>query len=50
MNHLEFHGSKVENDPQEYIDGIQKITQIISVTLIEISDLNVLPAKIWYKQ
>uniref|UniRef100_M1DR08 Gag-pol polyprotein n=1 Tax=Solanum tuberosum TaxID=4113 RepID=M1DR08_SOLTU len=44
MNPLEFHGSKVDDDPQKFIEGIQKITEIMAVTSIENR-----VAQIWFK-
>ncbi|WMV46269.1 hypothetical protein MTR67_039654 [Solanum verrucosum] len=35
MNPLEFHGSKVEDDPQELIDEVYKVLMIIGVTPVE---------------
>ncbi|WMV19107.1 hypothetical protein MTR67_012492 [Solanum verrucosum] len=35
MNPPEFHGSKVEEDPQEFAEGIQKIVDIMGVTSVE---------------
>lgn len=32
---LEFHGSMVEEDPQEFIDEIYKVLMIIKVTLVK---------------
>ena len=35
MNTLEFHGSKVEEDPQEFIDDVYKVLMIMRVTSME---------------
>lgn len=35
MNPLEFNGLKVEEDLYDFIDEVQKITQIIVVTLVK---------------
>jgi len=35
MNPLEFHGSKVEEDPEEFIDEVYKILMIMGVTPVE---------------
>jgi len=32
MNPPEFYGSRVEEDPQKFIDDIQKVTQIMGVS------------------
>ncbi|XP_049414714.1 uncharacterized protein LOC125877469 [Solanum stenotomum] len=39
MNPSEFHGFKVEEDPQEFIDEIHKILMIMGVTLVEMEVL-----------
>lgn len=39
MNFIEFHGAKVGKDPQEFIEVIQKIVDIIGVTLVECENL-----------
>lgn len=39
MNPLEFHDSKVDEDPQEFVDEIQKIVNIMEFTLVEKADL-----------
>jgi len=35
MKPLKFYGSKVNKDPQEFIEGIKKITETMGVTLVE---------------
>ncbi|WMV24316.1 hypothetical protein MTR67_017701 [Solanum verrucosum] len=35
MNPREFHGSKVEEDPQEFIDEVHKIVEIMGITSVE---------------
>uniref|UniRef100_M1DCL6 Gag-pol polyprotein n=1 Tax=Solanum tuberosum TaxID=4113 RepID=M1DCL6_SOLTU len=35
MNPLEFHGSKVEEDPQEFIYEVYKVLMIMGVTTVE---------------
>lgn len=54
MNPPEFYGSRVEEDPQEFIDDIQKVMQIMGVSPIESADLAAYQfngvAKVWYKQ
>ncbi|KAH0664080.1 hypothetical protein KY284_029011 [Solanum tuberosum] len=35
MNPMEFHGSKVVEDPQEFIDEVYKVLMIMGVTLVE---------------
>ncbi|WMV25569.1 hypothetical protein MTR67_018954 [Solanum verrucosum] len=35
MNPLEFHGSKVEEHPQEFINEVYKVLMIMGVTLVE---------------
>ncbi|XP_049368639.1 uncharacterized protein LOC125833518 [Solanum verrucosum] len=39
MNHMEFHGSKVEEDPQEFIDEVYNGFMITGVTLVEKAEL-----------
>uniref|UniRef100_M1DEW7 Gag-pol polyprotein n=1 Tax=Solanum tuberosum TaxID=4113 RepID=M1DEW7_SOLTU len=39
MNPQEFHRSKLEEDPQEFLNDIHKVTDIIGVTLVESADL-----------
>lgn len=54
MNPLKFQYSKVDKDPQEFIDGFKKITEIIGVTLVESVEQAayhlMVVAHIWYKQ
>lgn len=54
MNPPAFHRSKVDKDPYEFMDEVQKITQIIGVTSIESVYLAAYQLKgvpqIWYKQ
>ncbi|WMV42006.1 hypothetical protein MTR67_035391 [Solanum verrucosum] len=40
MNPLEFHGLKVDEDPQEFIKRTYKIVDIMGVTPIEKTDLD----------
>lgn len=35
MNHLEFQGLRVDKDPYDFTDKVQKITQIMGVTSIK---------------
>lgn len=35
MNNSKFYGSKVKEDPQEFIQEIHKIVEIMGVTLVE---------------
>ncbi len=39
MNPLSFHGSKFDKDPQEFIDQVQKVIDIMGVTSIESAEL-----------
>ncbi|WMV38058.1 hypothetical protein MTR67_031443 [Solanum verrucosum] len=39
MNPPKFYGSKVEEDPQEFIDEVYKVLDIIGVTLVEKAEL-----------
>lgn len=39
MYHPEFHGLKVEEDQNDFIDDVLKITQIMGITLVEGVDL-----------
>ena len=41
MNPPEFHGSKVEEDPQEFIDEVYKVLMIMGVTPVEKAELAV---------
>lgn len=53
MNPLKFYGSKVDKYPQEFIEGIKKITNIMGVTLVKSAELAVhlkVVAYIWYKE
>ncbi|XP_055818539.1 uncharacterized protein LOC129887455 [Solanum dulcamara] len=54
MNPPEFHGSKVDEDPQEFIDEVYKIVSIMGVTLEEKAELAVYQlkcvAQLWYTQ
>ncbi|KAK4737364.1 hypothetical protein R3W88_001061 [Solanum pinnatisectum] len=40
MNPMEFHGSKVEDDPQEFIDEVYKMLMIMGVTPVEKAELD----------
>lgn len=35
MSPQEFYGSKVGEDPQDFIDELQKVTRIMDITLVE---------------
>ncbi|KAG5579844.1 hypothetical protein H5410_050471 [Solanum commersonii] len=52
MNPLEFHGSKVEEDPQELIYEVYKIVGIIGLTSVEKAELATYKLKeaIWFNQ
>uniref|UniRef100_M1D8K8 Gag-pol polyprotein n=1 Tax=Solanum tuberosum TaxID=4113 RepID=M1D8K8_SOLTU len=54
MNPPEFHGSKVEEDRQEFIDEVYKLLMIMGVTLMEMVELAAYQLKcvsqIWYNQ
>lgn len=54
MNPLEFHGSTVEEDPQEFIDEVYKVLVIIGVTLVVKAELVAYQLKgialLWYNQ
>ncbi|WMV46406.1 hypothetical protein MTR67_039791 [Solanum verrucosum] len=54
MNTMEFHGSKVEEDPQEFIDDIYKVLMIMGVTTVENVELVTYQlkgvAQIWFNQ
>ncbi|KAH0661387.1 hypothetical protein KY284_026318 [Solanum tuberosum] len=54
MNPSEFHGSKVEKDPQEFIDEVYKVLMIMGVTPVEKVELTTYQlkgvAQIWYNQ
>jgi len=39
MNPPEFYGSKVEEDPQEFIDKVYKVLTIMGMTLVEKAEL-----------
>jgi len=39
MNPSSFLGSKSDEDPQEFLDHIQKVTDIMGVTTIESAEL-----------
>ena len=53
MNPPSFHGSKSDEDPQEFIDQVQKVIDIMGVTSIESAELVAYPlqdvAHDWYK-
>lgn len=53
MNPLEFYSSKVEKDLQNFISDVQKVTQIMGITLIKGADLVGYQlkgvAQTWYK-
>jgi len=52
MNPLEFYGSKVEEDPKEFLYEVYKILDIMGVTLVEKVELAAYQlrgiAQIWY--
>ncbi|WMV09227.1 hypothetical protein MTR67_002612 [Solanum verrucosum] len=54
MNPPKFHGLKVDEDPQEFIEGIHKIVNIMGVTLVEKAYLAIYQlkgvAQVWYDQ
>lgn len=35
MNHSKFHDSNVDKDPQEFVDEVHKILEIVGVTAVE---------------
>lgn len=39
MNHFEFYGSKVKEDPQEFIIEANKVLYIMGMTLVEKAEL-----------
>ncbi|WMV30312.1 hypothetical protein MTR67_023697 [Solanum verrucosum] len=39
MNPSDFHGSKVDEDPQEFIDEIYKIVEIMGVSMVKKEEL-----------
>ena len=39
MNLMEFYGSKIDKDPQDFIDEVYKVLDIMGVTLVEKSKL-----------
>ncbi|XP_049405072.1 uncharacterized protein LOC125868481 [Solanum stenotomum] len=54
MNPLEFYGSKLEEDPQEFLDEVYKILAIMGVTSVEKGELATYQlkgvAQVWYDQ
>ncbi|WMV54906.1 hypothetical protein MTR67_048291 [Solanum verrucosum] len=54
MNPHKFYGSKIEEDPQEFIDEVYKILVIMGVTLVEKAELAAYQlkwvAQIWFNQ
>ncbi|WMV32655.1 hypothetical protein MTR67_026040, partial [Solanum verrucosum] len=54
MNPPEFHGSKVEKDPQEFIDEVYKVLMIMGVMSVEKEELAAYQlkgvAQIWFSQ
>uniref|UniRef100_M1DBT1 Gag-pol polyprotein n=1 Tax=Solanum tuberosum TaxID=4113 RepID=M1DBT1_SOLTU len=54
MNPPEFHGSKVEEDPQEFINDVYKVLIIMGVTPLEKAELTTYQlkgvAQVWYNQ
>ena len=52
MNPLEFHGPKVYEDPQEFIDEIYKIVEMMEVSMVEKAELTSYQhsvAQVWFK-
>ncbi|WMV19434.1 hypothetical protein MTR67_012819, partial [Solanum verrucosum] len=49
-----FHGSKVEEDPQEFIDEVYKVLMIMGVTPVEKEELTTYQLKsvasVWFNQ
>ena len=54
MNPSEFHGSKVDEDPQAFIDEVSRVVTIMGVTSEERAELAAYQlkgvAQIWFKQ
>jgi len=54
MNPLEFHGSKVEKDPKEFIEEVYKVLMIMGVTPAEKAESTAYQlkgvAQIWFNQ
>lgn len=54
MNPLDLHGLQVDENPYEFIENIQKINEIMDVTLVKSAYLAAYPlkgvAQIWFKQ
>lgn len=54
MNRTKFHGSKVDEDPQEFIDEVYKVLAIMGVRSEEKAELTAYQlkgvAQIWYTQ
>ncbi|WMV46728.1 hypothetical protein MTR67_040113 [Solanum verrucosum] len=54
INPLDFHGSKVDEDPHEFIDDAYKIIEIMGVSMVEKVELATYQlkgvAKVWFNQ
>ncbi|WMV46733.1 hypothetical protein MTR67_040118 [Solanum verrucosum] len=54
MNPLEFHGSKFDEYPQEFIGEVYKIVEIMGITSLEKAELSAYQlkgvAKVWFNQ
>jgi len=54
MNPLEFYGSKMEEDPQEFIDKVSKVLDFVGVTSVDKAKLATYQlkdvAQIWFSQ
>jgi len=54
MNPIEFYGSRVEEDHQEFVDEVYKVLMIVGVTLVEKAELAAHQlksvAQIWFIQ
>ncbi|KAH0736064.1 hypothetical protein KY285_011771 [Solanum tuberosum] len=54
MNPMDFHGSKIEEDPQEFIDEVYKVLMIMGVTSVEKTEFYAYQLKgvfqIWFNQ
>uniref|UniRef100_M1DUJ1 Gag-pol polyprotein n=1 Tax=Solanum tuberosum TaxID=4113 RepID=M1DUJ1_SOLTU len=49
MNPLEFHDSKVEEDPEEFIDEVYTMLMIMGVTLVEKEELSLMNLRVLIK-
>ncbi|WMV18942.1 hypothetical protein MTR67_012327 [Solanum verrucosum] len=54
MNHLEFHGYNIKEDPQELIDEVNKVLMIMGVMPVEKANLASyqpkVVAQVWFNQ